>query len=292
MIISELAGGLGNQMFQYAAGRALSLRYDTRLKLDRSFLDADARGKYTKRTYELNVFALDAEFASAEETRPVKRKGDSRLSRVLHRQFPFLFSSLYIAENTHQYMPRFWKYGPNAYLHGFWQSEKYFRPYRDAIRKDFTFREQAKGRNAEMLDLIRKTHSVSVHIRRGDYVNDANVNAYHGLAGIAYYEAAVREIEKIAGAPELFVFSDDIEWCRQHLLLGYPTHFMDHNNGSTAFEDMRLMSECRHNIIANSSFSWWAAWLNANPNKIVTAPRQWFRNEANPDIYPADWIKL
>jgi Glycosyl transferase family 11 len=178
-------------------------------------------------------------------------------------------------------------------LDGYWQSEKYFIDCSKLIRKDFTFKNELDSYNLKLKSKIDKTNSVSIHIRRGDYVNNLNTNATHGLCSIDYYIKAVNYITERIESPYFFVFSDDIEWAKKNIMLNFPCQFISHNIGSKSYLDMQLMSLCKHNVIANSSFSWWGAWLNSNDNKIVIAPRKWFAvNTDICDLIPSNWISL
>lgn len=135
---------------------------------------------------------------------------------------------------------------------------------------------------------------MSLHVRRGDYVSDARTHATLGVCSLDYYRAAVRYIADHVEAPEFFVFSDDIAWAQANLELGHPCHYVDHNRGAESYNDMRLMSLCRHHIIANSSFSWWGAWLNPRADKVVVAPARWFAggNRVVDDLFPPGWVRL
>ncbi|MFL5753382.1 MAG: alpha-1,2-fucosyltransferase [Bacteroidia bacterium] len=292
MIIVKLMGGLGNQLFQYAVGRCLSQLHNTELRLDRSYLDADPNGAYTRRDYELGVFTIDPVFATAEDTKPFLRKSKNKVIRTLSRKLPILFDKLYIAERGHAFHKEFMSYPENTYLDGFWQSELYFKLAEDTIRKDLQFKTPAQGLNAEYLQKIKNTNSVSLHVRRADYISDSATNTYHGTCSIDYYKQAVELIGEKNPDLVLYVFSDDIPWCMENLRLEFPHHYISHNSGKNSFEDLRLMSNCRHHIIANSSFSWWGAWLDGNKDKTVIAPERWFTQAINPDIYPEIWIRI
>ena len=179
-------------------------------------------------------------------------------------------------------------------MHGYWQSEKYFADCRDQIRHDLQIVTPPSSRNAETLDEIGSTRSVAVHIRRGDYVSDSKTNAFHGTCTIQYYQSAVREIARLTSIePTVFLFSDDLDWATRSLDFGLLTVPVRNNDRDTAFEDLRLMSACDHQVISNSTFSWWAAWLNPSPNKIVIAPDHWWadRKAESRDIVPQDWIR-
>lgn len=287
-------GGLGNQMFQYAAARALALDKNTWVYLDPSFLHEDSRGRWTQRGYELGVFNIHYKFERSGRINFLRRLNhNSYLKRMSDSNWWFLpYRNFY--QPDHRYHPEIREYPKNTYLHGYFQSEKYFIHHETQIRKDFEFLEPAKDRNAELLDKIRSSVSVSVHVRRGDYVTLAAASAFHGLMGIEYYKAGVELIaSKCNSPPSFFVFSDDPEWARANLQFPGETAYVDWNSGKSGFEDMRLMSNCKHHIIANSSFSWWGAWLNPSKDKIVVAPKQWFTDgSAQDDIIPGSWLKL
>ncbi len=295
MIIVKLMGGLGNQMFQYAAGLNLSIRHNTPLLIDTSFLNEETNGAYTKRNLELDVFNLSFQRATEEQLKPFLKRKDRRLIRILIRLFPQHFNYCYIAESGAAYHHNYCKYPTNTYLDGFWQSERYFLEVEQELRKVFVPNKTISERNAEVIKSMESGHSVSLHIRRGDYVNNALVKAYHGLCGKEYYERAIHYLTQQLGSLQLFVFSDDITWCVENIKTHHPVQYIDHNKGSESYWDMCLMSRCKHNIIANSSFSWWAAWLNSNKHKLVIAPDQWLANESKKeagDRLPPAWIRL
>jgi len=281
MIIVQLQGGLGNQMFQYAAGRRLAKLRDTKLMLDTSWYDrAKQDDGVGKRVYELGPMAI-----SEHLWRPtVAAKAQLKLHHGP------IFND---EDNSYVYHTAFDQLPNYTRLFGYFQNEKYFRDIRDVIMREFTLKQSATGRNAKLLAAIEADDSsVSLHVRRGDYVTSAAHSAHHGAKGPDYYAAATKRLATKVKNPTYYVFSDDIAWCRQHIKLDDKTVFVDGNDYGG--EDMRLMRACRHNIIANSSFSWWGAWLNPNPDKIVIAPRQWLqtRDVDTSDIVPSDWIKL
>jgi hypothetical protein len=199
----------------------------------------------------------------------------------------------HIIEKNYNFDPDILNLKNNVYLDGYWQSDKYFSDIETIIRNDFSFRDEPTETNRRMLDHISSCESVSVHIRRGDYVTLPEANAFHGLCSLSYYQSAVGLLAGQLEKPVFFVFSDDIAWAKENLTFGFKAHFMDHNGPERGDEDLRLMSACHHHIIANSSFSWWGAWLCANPEKIVCAPRKWFNKDIDtPDNLPASWLKL
>lgn len=292
MVLSHIIGGLGNQMFQYALGRALSLRLDVPLRLDISSFD----GYGLHQWYALDrVFACSPEIASEVEVRELIGWRANEVARKLLSRpgLRLLHGDHFVVEPHFHYWPGIHGISGAVYLQGYWQSEKYFLDEADLIRADFTFRQPPSAVNADVAGRIGHTAAVSLHVRRGDYVSNPRTHAAHGLCSPDYYRAAVRYIAERVEAPEFFVFSDDIAWVKDNLDIGFRCHYIDHNHGMESHNDMRLMSLCRHHILANSSFSWWGAWLNPHPEKIVVAPKKWFANDNNvEDLFPAGWVTL
>ena len=292
MVISQIIGGLGNQMFQYAAGRALALRLGGDLALDIS-----AYEKYTlHQGFELKrVFTMSPAIASGQDMRRMLGWQHSPLVRSLLARRPFaaLRSRAFVSEPHFHHWSGFDQLGDDIYLTGYWQSEKYFKSAVSQIREDFRFRLPLEGENAALAVRQSHTQSVSLHVRRGDYASNPKTTSTHGLCSLDYYRAAVSHVAGKVEKPEFFIFSDDIDWVRANLPLDFPHHFVAHNQGAASYNDMHLMSLCRHHVIANSSFSWWGAWLNPMPEKIVVAPRQWFANDNDVrDLFPAGCVLL
>lgn len=148
--------------------------------------------------------------------------------------------------------------------------------------------------NEQVAQNILSVNAVSLHVRRGDYVSNLTINQFHGTCSLEYYNQAIAQIAKKVETPHFFVFSDDPEWVKSNLKIDYSITIVDHNNADKNYEDIRLMSLCKHHIIANSSFSWWGAWLCRNPNKIVIAPLKWFNDKSinTTDLIPDGWIKI
>jgi len=292
MIIVKLQGGLGNQMFQYAAGRSLSARRNTPLKFDLSFLRADAKGQYTQRHFELDVFNTRVEEASAAEVARFLQKG--KVKRLLESKIPALITHHAIYERGFAFQEGFFDYPSNAYLTGFWQSERYFQNIRAELLREFSPRRPLNAANAAMAQRIEGVEAVSVHIRRGDYVSNAHTNAYHGICSPAYYTQALAYLRERVPGMQVFVFTDDAHWAHTEFKPGLPFTVIDYNHGADSYNDLYLMSRCKHQVIANSSFSWWGAWLNANAHKTVIAPKQWFADTSinTSDLLPGSWIRL
>ena len=296
MIVSELISGLGNQMFQYAAARALSLEKNTELKLDRTWFDLEIE-KQTPRSYGLDPFLLKPSFISEKErTFFLKPYSGGILNRVLlkwNAMQPYYKQRVYREPHFH-FDSHFYDAKSNTYLIGYWQSEKYFTKYAQQIRADFGFKSLPGGQNENWRQLIQSSHAISLHVRRSDMVNNPDVVKTHGSCDLDYYTAAAEKIAEGVDNPIFFVFSDEPDWCKAHLKLEHQTHYIDNNIGEAAYCDMQLMSLCRHHVLANSSFSWWGAWLNPRDDKKVIAPKRWFADDSKDtsDLIPAGWLRM
>jgi len=281
-------------MFQYAAGRRLAHTLGVELKLD---IAAFANCKL--RTYSLGNFNIQENFASSEEVAALTvGKGgfvERVLTRLLGRRAEL--AATYIKQKHFHFDPDILNLPDGVYLHGYWQSEKYFADIAGIIRREFTVKSPQSGRDEELAAQMASSESVSLHIRRGDYLSNPNTNRVHGVCDMDYYNHCVECLTEKVKNPHFFIFSDDPEWAHDNLKLPYASTIIDHNGVKKDWEDLRLMTQCKHHIIANSSFSWWGAWLNSRRDKIVFAPRQWFSEEEQAsrkmgDLLPAAWIKL
>lgn len=288
MIITHLGGGLGNQLFQYAIGRKMSLKNKDVFKLDISAYDVK-----NPRAYGLKHFNIIENIASPEEIKKIKLPY-GQISRYIRG-----FKSRILRIKNIRFKPHVLNKNGDVYIDGFWQSEKYFIDIASTIRQDFKLRHKM-GHSAEIAyEDIRKTAvPVSLHVRRGDYVQDKKTTQYHGGCSPEYYKKALDILKKKLGGDadgkiRLFVFSDDIEWVRKNMSFPYPTTFVS-NPAIPDYEELILMSRCAHHIIANSSFSWWGAWLNPSSQKIVIAPERWFNTSQSiyRDVVPSSWIKI
>lgn len=295
MIITRLTGGLGNQMFQYAAGRALALRLGLPLKLDISWF-TDMAG-FTPREYMLNAFPITATKAEPEEIESLagrKRKFLAKLPRRPKRR------GGYIAEPSYNYWPGFASLAAPAYLEGYWQQERYFADIADIIRRDFSF-PPFNSPEAEDLaaEIASSPQAVCVHIRRGDYAANPAAGRFHGLCSPAYYDKALQTLAaKLGSALKLFVFTDDPPWARENFKArGYPATVIDFpEHQAEPWHDLSLMSLGPHHVLANSSFSWWGAWLAEGKNQdgLTIAPERWFAAEERRKDTPVPerWMTL
>jgi hypothetical protein len=282
MIVVRLMGGLGNQMFQYALGRRMALEQGVQLKLDLSWFDEEGQVADTPREYALAGWRIDAHFATRDDLRKFKRI------------WPWQAAGRIIREPRTGFHPDVLAVRAPVYLIGYWQNENYFRPIERLLRDEFELRSGLTRSYEEAERRISTVSSVSLHIRRGDYVTNPATNAFHGTCSVEYYRAASALIQAKVKDAELFIFSDDLEWARRNVQLGLPSHFIDHDAAMPPEQDVWLMSRCRYHIIANSSFSWWSAWLSPSPAKIVIAPNRWFNDPKHDcrDIVPPAWIVL
>ncbi len=278
-------------MFQYAAGLALARSRNMNFKLDVSGFSSYSQ----HHGYELErVFKSQSALASEQDLKDILGWQYSPLvRRILKRVWmtPLRKSSL-LMESGFPYTDLESKVSDCGYLSGYWQSEKYFMNYANEVRESFKFGSIINPENVKWTELISRVNSISIHVRRGDFISTKNV-AYHGACSVEYFTSATRYIMARISSPEFFVFSDDIEWAKANISPSAPCHFVSNNSGANSFNDMRLMSLCKHNIIANSSFSWWGAWLNANNSKIVIAPAKWFAADVDTcDLLPPSWVTL
>lgn len=292
MVITRLIGGLGNQMFQYAFGRRVASHHHVPLKLDISGFET-----YKLQRYSLGNFNIAEKIASQEEISKLRGRPNkgalARVSKLMQRVRAY-GPRTYLAERSFQFDPKALRVSGDVYLDGYWQSEKYFKEIEDLLRNEFTVRTEPDDANASLLERIMGAHAVSLHIRRGDYVSNPITQSIHGTLHMDYYVSAMRFLAEQIEDPHFFVFSDDPEWARGNLKSKFPIKFVTNNDADTNYEDLRLMSSCKHHIIANSSFSWWAAWLCSNPEKLVFAPRKWFEGSDRDtrDLIPGTWNRI
>ena len=292
MIIVRLIGGLGNQMFQYAAGRSLAKRNNAVLKLDVS-----SYAEYYKlRKFSLNAFDIKATFASQSEIYKLTLRPKGVLRKICNRLFNVKYSrppSL-IKEKHFHYDPRFLTLPDNVYLEGYWQSERYFENVHQELKREFVFKTPQSDLDRTLTENITSTNSVSVHVRRGDYVNNPEIRKMLHLLDRDYYRKSLDYFSQHLKDPVFVVFSDDKAWVKENFRFPYDMIFVEHNDESKCIEDLRLMSQCKHHVIANSSFSWWGAWLGSEPGKKIIGPGKWFVDSRYnvKDLLPEDWVVL
>jgi hypothetical protein len=286
MIIVNLKGGTGNQLFQYALGRHLAIKNNDELKLDIEGLDrANAVGDIY-RPYALEAFNVIKNIATADEVRTIKYPYG-----LLSKAWRFISFKLSRDKNT-LFRPSVLNWTGDIYLDGFWQSPRYFDTIRDTLLNEFTLTTPLSGAAADFARQIKESQAVSIHIRRGDYAKNPRVMKEFGLCSIAYYTKAIEKIQETVIDPTFFVFSDDIAWVKENLPVGDKAIFVQGEELTDKIE-LVLMSQCEHNIVANSSFSWWGAWLNQNPDKLVIAPTPWFETQPyDSNLIPSSWIQL
>ncbi|MDP2365897.1 MAG: alpha-1,2-fucosyltransferase [Ignavibacteria bacterium] len=293
MIIVQLIGGLGNQMFQYAFARSLSLKRNIVFKLDITGFE-----KYKLHKYSLNKLNIIENIATTNDLKKIKTGEKSILSKLLSfdRIKPYFKRTMILEKYPSIFDRNITHFKDNSYFKGYWQNEKYFDEIKDLLLDEFTVKNPLHDKNNEIAEKITNCNSVSIHLRRGDYVNDPIAQKILGTCTIDYYKKGIEYILARVEKPHLFIFSDDIDWAKYNINFLATTTFVDHNSSETNYEDLRLMYLCKHNIIANSSFSWWGAWLNRNKSKIIVAPQNWYKNEElnsnSNDLIPNNWIKI
>jgi hypothetical protein len=284
MIVVKLSGGLGNQMFQYAAGKSLSSKLGVSLGLDiRELVKGNTTNEYTFRTFQLNKFLINSEIVPSNPS--------------IFKLFIFRCIKKFKKYNelSYSFDNSFFSLKGNIHLIGYWQSEQYFNNIREELLLDFKLRHSLDKLNKRLEEKIHNSNSVAVHIRRGDYISNSSAAHVHGICSIEYYLNAISYLSNFFDNLKLFVFSDDIAWAKNNLKeLNYEIEYVEGNIGDDSYIDLYLMSQCNHNIIANSTFSWWSAWLNQNKGKTVIAPKKWFNsNELKcDDLIPSNWVRL
>jgi len=290
-------GGLGNQMFQYALGRKLSIINNEDLRFDLTFLlDRMHRDNFVFRDYDLDIFSLSCPITFLSRISKNISVGPFIFSEVFYQLGKRLFPKRFLAEHRNYfYDDTIFSGQKSLYLVGYWQSYKYFYDIEDVLKKELVFCNSLVGDSLDLYENIRSTNSICVNVRRADYVNNPKANAFHGVLGMDfYYQAISIMIEKVHN-PYFFIFSDDIEWCRNNFNINYPVFFVDHSYKGPKFSYyLQLMISCRNFIIPNSTFAWWAAWLNNDKEKVVIAPKEWVKNkDINiDDVLPLEWIKI
>ena len=293
MVIAQITGGLGNQLFQYAAAKALSIHHQVPLLLEiSSFYRKELPELEVPRDFELfNFNGIAEKIISPEELSTlIDLKKASVLSRML---IPAYKKDIYTEPHYH-FDKNFFKSKKKVFLKGGWQSEKYFKLYAKEIRNNLHLKNALVERVIEKANALKIENSVAVHVRRGDYLRKKIIYEWHGVMEKDYYAKAFEALDSKTKNLKVYYFTDDADWVLKKLLPLQKGEIVSGNITQTHYEDLYLMSHCRNNIIANSSFSWWGAWLNSYPGKIVMAPKKWFDKgfKDTQDVIPSEWIKI
>lgn len=287
MLIIKIIGGLGNQMFQYAYAKSLASR-GCDIKIDKSVFDT----YIIHSGFSLDKYKIDLPLATRNE---IDIFGSELLREKIKKKL-YIKNKNILREKTLLFDTKMLTPHDNSYIEGYFQTEKYFLEIRETLLNQFTLNKTLSNYSQEIEHAIENANiSVSLHIRRGDYLSNPKAMKMHGFCDLDYYIKAINLLENKYDNISYFIFSDDIEWVRENLKIENSI-FVTSAENRLPHEDIYLMSLCHHNIIANSSFSWWSAWLNKNINKIVIAPKRWFANEKmqkqSKDLIPESWMKL
>jgi hypothetical protein len=297
MVIVRVSGGLGNQMFQYAAGRRLAIDNDTELKIDTTFINHRVampnflRPHFVFRTFDLDVFNIQATIAKPEDMKWWQRP---ILSGKVMVGIDAVLRKIHILpgwEKTFQFDPAILSLKGDIYLAGFWQSEKYFQSIRDTLLQDFTSAQPLPESSQKLIEQIHTGQSLCLFVRRADMAD----KDFHGALGMSYYNDAITYVRNKKNIDALYILSDDLAWCKEHMQFDLPTTFIENEYKGQKWEGhMLIMKECANFVIPNSTFAWWGAWLSTSPDKIVVAPKRWFGNSnlKNDDLIPKSWIRI
>jgi hypothetical protein len=292
MIIIRIYGGLGNQMFQYAFGYAISKKLNSRL-----IIDALDFKNYKIRKFKLPYFPIKFEYISQEDIAIFRHENKTPIIKNIFYKFKKLILNYkYVKEPYYHFWPNYNQIKSCSYLDGYWQSEDYFIKYDKELRECFNY----KNTNPAAINYLKKiqsTESVFIHIRRGDYISNEAAYKVHGICSDDYYNTAIKIIESKCSKINYFIFSDDIDFVKKNMFKYFDNKTfieLDANDDSTDIEELALMASCKHAIIANSSFSWWGAWLIDNSEKVIIAPQKWFADPAikTDGRLPKSWIKI
>ncbi len=286
MVKVEIIGGLGNQMFQYATAKAIAVKHNTQVTANISAFN-------TYKVHPLSLDKLSCNCMFDSHVTILSRFLNLPKFRKIFSKFSGLFN-VYIEKDL-SYNPKLINSTKDVSLYGYFQSEKYFTDIRGTLLKEFSLSAPLASDEAALEKLIIEIDSIAIHIRRGDYVTDTSANSVHGTCENDYFINALSSLrisKHLSETTTLFIFSDDIDWCRDNISFDYKTVFVEGSSEKPEV-DIYLMSKCNHQVISNSTFSWWAAWLNTNPNKCVIAPLKWFKTiHDSKDIVPEQWKRL
>lgn len=291
MIIIRLKGGMGNQMFQYAFGQQMATLLDTELKVDLSSLLDRSKGDFVYRNYDLPIFKVkDSLLINPQILKTIYTPKIQRVTKWVRQYIDK--GKTFVKEKHFQFQPEL-LLNPtdNAVYEGWFQSEKYFKKIANTIRAEFEFVDPILEISKPLLEQIRTTNAICLNVRRTDFLKVDTLNTTNKQ----YFFKAAKYMTQQVEKPVFYIFSDDIEWCRKHIILEAPVVVVDHTHKGRKFGNyMQLMTACKHFIIPNSSYAWWAVWLNTQPNKIVVAPKNWFTDAAidTADLVKEEWVRL
>jgi hypothetical protein len=293
MIIVKLYGGLGNQMFQYATAKRLAHQNNSELKLDISHYDnLVLPNGLPYRSFDLPIFNIKESIATTDEINLFKNNPNSFFKKIQRKIRNKIIPYTSIYEPHFHFFSELLYIKGNIYIDGYWQSEKYFKDIEDVIRKNFELEVTLTAEGLELLNKIKSTNAICLNIRRQEFASNVHVDQFIGLE---YIDKAIQMILKKVDQPHFFIFSDELSWCKQHLKTNESYTFVEEHLYGEKFKDcLFFMTSCKHYIIPNSTFGWWAAWLNARPDKIVIAPDKWLKDKSKDtkDLLPESWIRL
>jgi hypothetical protein len=290
-VVARIEGGLGNQLFQYAAARSLADRLQCGL-----LLDIRGIAENGDRSYQLDLYHIRAEIADSHVLDALPSWRLSRAGRIrqsLSFFMPGVVRSSVFWPRSYAYDDRVERMQHPVYMVGYWQTERYFAWNRNKLLQDLTLLPKLTA-DTGWPEKIKNSNSVSLHVRRGDYVSSPTASKHHGTCDMNYYQRAIDALMQKHQEIEVFVFSDEPQWAADNLHLPAPVHIVDAHAPEQGYLDLELMRQCRHHVLANSSFSWWGAWLSGHQNQLVYAPGRWFASPDldTSDIIPARWQRL
>jgi hypothetical protein len=293
MILVKLFGGIGNQMFQYAAGRNLAIRNNCDLKLDITHFDMLVLPNgLPYRSFDLPIFNAHLNIATETEINLFRNESQSVFKKSIKKIKNIINPYSVLYEPHFHFYSDFFKVTGNIYIEGYWQSEKYFKEIEQIIRTDFIIKTTLNQEGLDLLKKIKNTNSVCLNIRRKEFASNLYINQF---VGTDYINGAVQLMAKKIDNAHFFIFSDELTWVKQNLKFDYNYTIVEDELYGDKFRDcLFLMSSCKHFIIPNSTFGWWGAWLNDNPDKIVIAPAEWFNGATKDtcDLIPKGWIRM
>lgn len=301
MKIVNIIGGLGNQMFQYAFAVALKARYpleeiyiDTQ-HYKNAFIKVYHGNNFYHNGYEIDKVFPNASIKSAQAWELIKVSvymPNQIIARAMRRLLPKRKTEFIADQQPYMFLPEVFAINGDCYFDGYWMSPHYFDKYRDEILEEFSFRPFDTGKNLSLEEMLKMDNSITIHIRRGDYVGSSTLG---GICTLEYYRNAISKARSIINNPVFFVFSNDQEWCMENMRNQFndaDVHFINHNQGTESYRDMQLMSIARCNILANSSFSWWGAYLNQRTDHVTLCPEKWHNTMLHENLYCDNWIKI